>query len=113
VALCGRKPGYDDNETSNESRPYRKNPKARSATARTATAGSGREFEAASEKLMKTTSYFNQLELVRSSPQRREGRLIYQIIRRLPASEGAFQYAIRSAYEDHQPVAKEYGLSRN
>jgi hypothetical protein len=37
--------------TSNESRPYRKNPKARSATARTATAGSGREFEAASEKV--------------------------------------------------------------
>jgi probable HAF family extracellular repeat protein len=33
-------------------RPYRKNPKARSATARTATAGSGREFEAGSEKLI-------------------------------------------------------------
>jgi hypothetical protein len=36
----------------------------------------------------------------------------YQIIKRLPASEGAFQYAIRSAYENHQRVAKEYELSR-
>jgi hypothetical protein len=36
----------------------------------------------------------------------------YQIMRRLPASEGAFQYAIRSAYEDHQRIAKEYELSR-
>jgi hypothetical protein len=36
----------------------------------------------------------------------------YQIMRRLPASEGVFQYAIRSAYEDHQRVAKEYELSR-
>jgi hypothetical protein len=35
----------------------------------------------------------------------------YQIIRRLPASEGTFQYVIRSAYEDHQRVAKEYELS--
>jgi hypothetical protein len=38
------------NFADNESRPYRKNPKARSATARTATAGSGREIEVASEK---------------------------------------------------------------
>jgi hypothetical protein len=37
----------------------------------------------------------------------------YQIIKRLPPSEGAFQYVIRSAYEDHQRVAKEYELSRN
>ena len=37
----------------------------------------------------------------------------YQIIRRLPASEGALQYVIRSAYEDHQRVAKENELSRN
>ena len=37
----------------------------------------------------------------------------YQIIRRLPAAEGEFQYVIRSAYEDHQRVAKENELSRN
>jgi hypothetical protein len=36
----------------------------------------------------------------------------YEIIRCLPASEGAFQYVIRSAYEDHERVAKEYELSR-
>jgi hypothetical protein len=36
----------------------------------------------------------------------------YQIIRRLPPSEGAFQYVIRNAYEDHERVAKEYELSR-
>jgi hypothetical protein len=30
----------------------------------------------------------------------------YQIIRRLPAAEGDFQYVIRSPYEDHQRVAK-------
>jgi hypothetical protein len=30
----------------------------------------------------------------------------YQIMRRLPASEGAFQYAIRSAYEDHSALRK-------
>jgi hypothetical protein len=38
----------------------------------------------------------------------------YQIIRRLPQGEdGDFQYVIRSAYEDHQRVAKEPELSRN
>jgi hypothetical protein len=36
----------------------------------------------------------------------------YQIIRRLPAAEGEFQYVIRSAYEDHQRVAKENELRR-
>jgi hypothetical protein len=30
-----------------------------------------------------------------------------QIIRRLPALEGEFQYMIRSEYESHQRVAKE------
>jgi hypothetical protein len=30
-----------------------------------------------------------------------------QIIRRLPAAEGEFQYVIRSVYEDDQRVAKE------
>jgi hypothetical protein len=34
-------------------------------------------------------------------------RGLYQIVRRLPAAEGEFQYVIRSAYEDHQRVAKE------
>ncbi len=36
----------------------------------------------------------------------------YQIIRRLPATEGEFQYVIRSADENHQRVAKESELSR-
>jgi hypothetical protein len=36
----------------------------------------------------------------------------YQIIRRLPFSEGSFQYVIRSAYEGHERVANEYELSR-
>jgi hypothetical protein len=31
----------------------------------------------------------------------------YQIVRRLPAAEGGFQYVIRSVYEDYQRVAKE------
>jgi hypothetical protein len=35
----------------------------------------------------------------------------YQIVRRLPTAEGEFQYVIRSAYEDHQRVAKESELS--
>jgi hypothetical protein len=37
----------------------------------------------------------------------------YQILRRLPPSEGAFQYVIKSAYEDHQRVAREDELSRS
>ncbi len=36
----------------------------------------------------------------------------YQITRRLPAVGGEFQYAIKSAYEDHERVAKESELTR-
>jgi hypothetical protein len=36
----------------------------------------------------------------------------YQIIKRLPAADGEFQYVIRSMYEDHQRVAKEDELRR-
>ncbi len=36
----------------------------------------------------------------------------YVIIRRLPATEGEFQYVIRSANEDHERVARESELSR-
>ena len=36
----------------------------------------------------------------------------YQITRRLPATDGEFQYVIRSAYEDHERVAKESELTR-
>jgi hypothetical protein len=36
----------------------------------------------------------------------------YQIIKRLPAAEGDFQYVIRSANEDHQRVARESELTR-
>ena len=36
----------------------------------------------------------------------------YQIIRRLPAIDGDFQYVIRSAYESHERVAKETELAR-
>jgi hypothetical protein len=36
----------------------------------------------------------------------------YQIIRRLPAIDGEFQYVIRSAYEDHSRVASEGELTR-
>jgi len=36
----------------------------------------------------------------------------YQIIRRLPETDGEFQYVIRSANEDHQRVAKESELRR-
>jgi hypothetical protein len=36
----------------------------------------------------------------------------YQIIKRLPAANGEFQYVIRSEYKDHQHVAKESELSR-
>ena len=35
-----------------------------------------------------------------------------QIIKRLPAASGEFQYVVRSEYEDHQRVAKESELSR-
>jgi hypothetical protein len=35
-----------------------------------------------------------------------------QIIKRLPAANGEFQYVIRSEYKDHQHVAKEGELSR-
>jgi len=36
----------------------------------------------------------------------------YQILRRLPAIDGEFQYVIRSAYEDHERVATESELTR-
>ena len=36
----------------------------------------------------------------------------YQIIRRLPESEGEFRYVIRSTYEDHERVAREGELTR-
>jgi hypothetical protein len=54
-------------------------------------------------------------ELVFFHPQLPDSapRGAYQIIRRLPAVDGEFQYVIRSAYEDHQRVAKEGELSRN
>ena len=44
-------------------------------------------------------------------PLRDAPRGPYQIVRRLPRAEGEFQYVIRSAYEDHQRVAKESELS--
>ena len=37
----------------------------------------------------------------------------YQIVRRLPAVNGQFQYVIRSMYDDHQRVAMESELSSN
>jgi hypothetical protein len=46
-------------------------------------------------------------------PPRGAPRGAYQIIKRLPAAEGEFQYVIRSAFEDHQRVAKESELSDN
>ena len=39
-------------------------------------------------------------------------RGVYQIVRRLPAAEGEFQYVIRSMSEEHQRVAKESELRR-
>jgi hypothetical protein len=36
----------------------------------------------------------------------------YQIMRLLPATEGEFQYVIRSANENHERVARESELSR-
>jgi hypothetical protein len=36
----------------------------------------------------------------------------YQIIRRLPAMDGEFQYVIKSAHEDHEGVATESELTR-
>ncbi len=36
----------------------------------------------------------------------------YQITRRLPAVDGEFQYAIKSAYEDHERIARESELTR-
>ena len=36
----------------------------------------------------------------------------YQIVRRLPESEGEFHYVIRSTYEDHERVARESQLTR-
>jgi hypothetical protein len=36
----------------------------------------------------------------------------YQIMRLLPATEGEYQYVIRSANDDHERVAKESELSR-
>jgi hypothetical protein len=40
-------------------------------------------------------------------------RGVYQIVRRLPAAEGEFQYVIRSMSEEHQRVAKESELRRS
>jgi len=36
----------------------------------------------------------------------------YQITRRLPATDGEFQYVIKSTYEDYERIAKESELSR-
>jgi hypothetical protein len=36
----------------------------------------------------------------------------YQIIRRLPESEGEFHYVIRSTHEGHERVARESELTR-
>jgi hypothetical protein len=36
----------------------------------------------------------------------------YQITKRLPESDGEFQYAIKSAFEDHERVALESDLIR-
>jgi len=36
----------------------------------------------------------------------------HQIARRLPATDGEFQYSIKSAYEDHERVAMQSELSR-
>jgi hypothetical protein len=36
----------------------------------------------------------------------------YQIVRRLPESDGEFHYVIRSTYEDHERVAREGELTR-
>jgi hypothetical protein len=36
----------------------------------------------------------------------------YQIVRRLPESDGEFHYVIRSTYEDHERVAREGELKR-
>jgi hypothetical protein len=36
----------------------------------------------------------------------------YQIVRRLPESEGEFHYVIRSTQEDHERVARESELNR-
>jgi hypothetical protein len=36
----------------------------------------------------------------------------YQIIRRLPETEGEFQYVIRSTNEDHERVVRESDLTR-
>ena len=52
------------------------------------------------------TVYFNS----RSERKMRSGPC--QIIRRLPAQDGKFQYVIRSEYENHERVAKESELSR-
>jgi hypothetical protein len=36
----------------------------------------------------------------------------YQIVKRLPAIDREFQYVIKSAYEDHERVARESELTR-
>ncbi len=36
----------------------------------------------------------------------------YQIVRRLPESEGELHYVIRSTYEEHERVAREDELTR-
>jgi hypothetical protein len=46
-----------------------------------------------------------------SSASLSASRGAYQIIRRLPETEGEFQYVIRSADEEHQRVARESELS--
>jgi hypothetical protein len=47
-----------------------------------------------------------------SRSQREAPRGLYQIIKRLPAANGQYQYVIRSEYEGHQRVAKESELTR-
>jgi hypothetical protein len=53
-----------------------------------------------------------QLVYFHPNPPNDSPRGVYQIVRRLPAAEGEFQYVIRSMSEEHQRVAKESELRR-
>ena len=48
-----------------------------------------------------------QLVYFRPSPTSTAQSGPYQIVRRLPESDGEFHYVIRSTYEEHERVAKE------
>jgi hypothetical protein len=84
--------------------------KARSATARTATAGSGPEFEAASEKPIKTTFCFELARARLKLSSKREGRRIDPVSKKRSADPAVGAWHRPTHYANDGASVTRYGL---